>query len=121
LFRVNQPQRQQVDEGREVAKTQIGRALNELGIGWIAAHSPQAKGRIERFFGTAQDRLVKGLRIAQVSTLEAANAYLEKEYLRLWNRRFTVAPAKAANAHRGSTGARPGGNPQSRRTARRDE
>jgi transposase len=101
LFRVNQPQRHQADEGREETRTQIGRALNELGIGWIAAHSPQAKGRIERFFGTAQDRLVKGLRIAQVSTLEAANAYLEKEYLPLWNRRFTVAPAKAANAHRG--------------------
>ena len=101
LFRVNQPLRQAADERREEARTQIGRALNELGIGWIAAHSPQAKGRIERFFGTAQDRLVKGLRIAQVSTLEAANAHLEKKYLPLWNRRFTVEPAKVANAHRG--------------------
>jgi hypothetical protein len=101
LFRVNQGQRYEADEGWEEARTQIGRALKELGIGWIAAHSPQAKGRIERFFGTAQDRLVKGLRIAQVSTLEAANDYLEQEYLPLWNRRFTVEPAKAANAHRG--------------------
>jgi transposase len=101
LFRVNQALRQPPDEGQEEARTQIGRALKELGIGWIAAHSPQAKGRIERFFGTAQDRLVKGLRIAQVSTLDTANAYLEKKYLPLWNRRFTVEPAKAANAHRG--------------------
>ena len=46
--------------------TQIGRGLQELGIGWIAAHSPQAKGRVERSFQTAQDRLVKGLRVAGV-------------------------------------------------------
>lgn len=50
--------------------TQIGRVLRELGIEWIAAHSPQAKGRIERFFATAQNRLVKGLRKVGASTLE---------------------------------------------------
>jgi transposase len=100
LFCVNPPQRHDADEAWEEACTQIGRALKELGIGWIAAHSPQAKGRIERFFGTAQDRLVKGLRVARASTREAANAYLEQEYLPLWNRRFTVEAAKAANAHR---------------------
>ena len=44
----------------EMPPTQIGRGLRELGIAWIAAHSPQAKGRVERNFGTAQDRLVKG-------------------------------------------------------------
>jgi transposase len=100
LFCVNRPPRYGADEIGEERRTQIGRALGELGIGWIAAHSPQAKGRIERFFGTAQDRLVKGLRIAGVSRLEAANRYLEEEYLPLWNRRFTTEPAKAANAHR---------------------
>ncbi len=100
VFCVNRPQRHEVDEAWEEAKTQLGRALSELGIGWIAAHSPQAKGRIERFFGTAQDRLVKGLRIAGATTLEAANGYLEREYLPLWNRRFTTEPAKATNAHR---------------------
>jgi len=57
--------------------TQMGRGLRELGIGWIAAYSPQAKGRIERSFLTAQDRLVKDLRLAKVSTMEAANAFLE--------------------------------------------
>src|SRR5437016_14175181 len=69
-------------------------------IGWIAAHSPQAKGRIERFFGTAQDRLVKGLRLAQAASLEEANTYLEQEYLPLWNRSFTVVAANPTDAHR---------------------
>jgi len=80
--------------------TQIGRALEELNIAWIAAHSPQAKGRIERFFETAQDRLVKGMRLAGVQTLAQANAYLEKEYLPWWNRNCTVVPASAEDAHR---------------------
>jgi len=100
MFTVNQPVRQAEDEDWEAALTQIGRALRELGIGWIPAHSPQAKGRIERFFGTAQDRLVKGMRKAGVRTLAAANAYLEQKYLPLWNRRFTVEPANATDAHR---------------------
>jgi hypothetical protein len=65
LFTVNRPRVEAADEAVKEEWTQIGRALRELGIGWIAAHSPQAKGRIERFFGTAQDRLVKGLRFAQ--------------------------------------------------------
>jgi len=56
----------------EMPPTQIGRALRELGVVWIAAHSPQAKGRVERNFGTAQDRLVKGLRVAGAKTLEQA-------------------------------------------------
>jgi transposase len=68
--------------------TQIGRGLRELGIGWIAAYSPQAKGRIERSFLTAQDRLVKQLRLAKISSLEAANAFLENEYWPEWNARF---------------------------------
>lgn len=80
--------------------TQIGRALGELGIGWIAAHSPQAKGRVERSFETAQDRLVKGLRVAGATTLEAANAYLEAEYLPTWQAKFTVVPAGTGDAHR---------------------
>src|SRR5882757_273919 len=75
--------------------TQIGRALGELNIGWIAAHSPQAKGRVERSFETAQDRLVKGLRVAGAKTLEEANAYLEAEYLPQWETKFTVVPACA--------------------------
>src|SRR5450631_2238183 len=65
----------------EMPPTQIGRALRELGITWIAAHSPQAKGRVERNFGTAQDRLVKGMRVAGVKTVEQANEYLTHDYL----------------------------------------
>jgi len=80
--------------------TQIGRALGELNIEWIAAHSPQAKGRIERFFGTAQDRLVKGLRKVRARTLEEANTYLEKIYLPTWNQRFICEPRQAGDAHR---------------------
>ena len=98
LFTVNRPGREADDEAWPEA--QIGRALKELGVGWIAAHSPQAKGRIERFFGTAQDRLVKGLRKAGVRTWEEANAYWEREYLPQWNRRFTVEAEKATDAHR---------------------
>jgi hypothetical protein len=60
--------------------TQIGRALRELGIGWIAAYSPQAKGRVERSFETDQDRLVKYLRLAKVTSMKGANEFLEKEY-----------------------------------------
>ena len=100
LFRVNRPVREADDEAWPEAWTQIGRALKELGVGWIAAHSPQAKGRIERFFGTAQDRLVKGLRQAGAQTLKEANAYLEQEYLPMWNRRFTVEAENATDAHR---------------------
>lgn len=64
-------------------ETQMGRAFRELGIEWIAAHSPQAKGRIERCFQTLQDRLVKGLRKAGAGSLEQANRYLEAEFLPL--------------------------------------
>jgi hypothetical protein len=80
--------------------TQIGRALKELNIEWIAAHSPQAKGRIERAFQTAQDRLVKGLRQVGANDLEMANGYLQQVYVPLWNRRFSCEPQLAGDAHR---------------------
>jgi biotin operon repressor len=84
----------------ELPPTQIGRALRELAIAWIAAHSPQAKGRVERGFSTAQDRLVKGMRVAAVRTLEQANHYLETEFLPWINATLAVAPASADDAHR---------------------
>ncbi len=90
-------------EGRdrpEMPPTQIGRALKELGIAWIPAYSPQAKGRVERAFGTAQDRLVKGLRVAGASTFDQANEYLEQEFIPWWNKTLTVTPASADDAHR---------------------
>lgn len=100
LFETNRPQQRDEERDGKLPETQIGRALRELGIGWIAARSPQAKGRIERFFETAQDRLVKGLRKAKARGLEGASAYLEQEYLPLWEERFTVKPACESNAHR---------------------
>jgi hypothetical protein len=84
----------------EMPPTQIVRALQELGIVSISAYSPQAKGRVERNFGTAQDRLVKGMRVAGVSTIEEANRYLEEEYLVWWERHMTVEPANSDDAHR---------------------
>jgi len=84
----------------EMPPTQIGRALQELGITGNTAHSPQAKGRVERNFQTAQDRLVKGMRVAGVKTLEQANQYLEQDNLVWWERELTVEPANADDAHR---------------------
>lgn len=88
------------DEREPLPPTQIGRALRELGMVWVAAHSPQAKGRVERSFQTAQDRLVKGLRVAQVMTLEQANRYLETEFLPWWNQHLKVVPNNSTDAHR---------------------
>lgn len=68
----------------EMPSTHIGRALRELGIAWIPAHSPQAKWRVERNFGTAQDRLVKDG--GGVTTIEQANEYLTNDYLVWWER-----------------------------------
>ena len=80
-------------------QTQFSRALAELDIDLIKARSPQAKGRVERSFGTAQDRWVKELRLAKAKTIAAANAVLE-QLLPDHNRRFSVAAAKAGDAHR---------------------
>jgi hypothetical protein len=84
----------------EMPPTQIGRGLRELGITWIPAHSAQAKGRVERNFLTAQDRLVKGMRVAGVKTLEQANQYLTDNYLAWWERELIVEAANADDAHR---------------------
>jgi transposase len=79
--------------------SQFGRALSELGVELIPAHSPQAKGRVERLFKTFQDRVIKERRLADVSTLEAANQFL-LSYLPIYNRRFAVQPTQAADLHR---------------------
>jgi hypothetical protein len=79
--------------------SQFGRALGELGVELIAAHSPQAKGRVERLFKTFQDRVIKEMRLADVSTLDAANQFL-RGYLPIYNQRFAVQPAQAADLHR---------------------
>lgn len=83
--------------GKET-RTQFGRLLDELGIESIAAHSPQAKGRVERLWGTFQDRLVSELRLARASTIEDANRVLG-DFLPDYNRRFAIAPRETEVAY----------------------
>src|SRR6202051_518862 len=73
---------------------------DELGMEWIAAHRPQAKGRIERLFETLQDRLVKEMRLAGIDSIATANHFLETHFLPQWEQRFIVAPRNPRNAHR---------------------
>ena len=75
-------------------------ALAELNVELILAHSPQAKGRVERNFGTSQDRLVKELRVRDISTLDEANEFLEEVYIPFWNERFAVEAAEPRDVHR---------------------
>lgn len=79
--------------------TQFQRAANQLGIKLITAHSPEAKGRIERMFKTLQDRLVKELRLAKITTMEEANKFLQ-EYIPKFNAKFAVVPARRKDLHK---------------------
>ena len=79
-------------------RTQVGRALHELGVQMIPAYSPEARGRSERNFSTWQGRLPQELRLRQLRTLEAANRFLREEYIAEFNRRFQVAPKQRGNA-----------------------
>ena len=81
-------------------ETQFGRAMRELDVELILARSPQAKGRVERMNGTLQDRLVKALRRAKISGLEAANQFLDDTFLAEFNARFAVAAVGAEDWHR---------------------
>jgi transposase len=86
-------------------KTQIGRALEQLGIELIAAHSPQARGRCERLFGTWQGRLVQELRLRHITSREAGNRFLCDHWIGSHNGKFTVAAEQAGTAfvpYRGS-------------------
>ena len=101
IFRVDRGVRESLEEELAGARepTQLGRAFAELGVEMIFAHSPQAKGRIERLFGTLQDRLVSELRLAGITTIEAANRFLPT-YLPRHNARFAIAPAEPRAAWR---------------------
>jgi transposase len=94
IFRVNQP-----STGTSDALTQFGRAMQELDIQIICANTPQAKGRVERVFQTLQDRLPKELRLRDICSWEAGNAYLP-EFVEDFNRRFAVPPRSDHDAHR---------------------
>lgn len=80
--------------------TQFQRACQDLNIMLITAHSPEAKGRVERMFETLQDRLVKELRLQNISDIETANKFLEKKFIPVFNKMFAVFPVKRADLHR---------------------
>jgi len=94
VFRVNLP-----NALSGTGLTQFGRGMKELQIQLICAHSPQAKGRVERANQTLQDRLTKELRLRRISSMATANAYLP-EFIKEYNDRFAVAPRSAESAHR---------------------
>jgi len=83
--------------------TQYEHGLSLLDINLIHAYSPQAKGRIERLFGTLQDRLVKELKLANIASIDEANAYLKNVFIPEHNKRFAVSPSNDKNMHRPAT------------------
>lgn len=83
----------------EEPMSQFERAMKELGIRVIHAHSPQAKGRVERLFKTLQDRMIKEMRLKGIKSVEEGNMFL-KEYLPLYNKKFAVVPMEKADLHR---------------------
>ena len=85
---------------KDQEKTQMARAWDELGINVIYAESPQAKGRIERLWGTFQDRLISELRLEGISSLEGANRYLHTVFLPKYNKKFTRRPKVEESAYR---------------------
>jgi hypothetical protein len=100
LFTINRPAEREEELAGGKPLSQIGRALGELGIESILAHSPQAKGRIENAFGTLQDRLVKEMRLAGVDTIEGSNRFLEIRFVPFWEEHFAVRPRRPEDAHR---------------------
>jgi hypothetical protein len=87
--------------GGKVSKeqlTEVGRALKQLGINHIPSYSPEARGRMERVFGTLQNRLPQELRLAGIDTIEAANRYLAERFVPEHNKRFAVAAAEPGTA-----------------------
>lgn len=101
IHRRNDKQADEIEHRTGVRpRTRFGEALSELGVELIWAHSPQAKGRVERMNGTLQDRLVKLLKLEDITTIEEANGYLEHTFLPDHNRRFAVASSESEDAHR---------------------
>jgi hypothetical protein len=100
IYNVNRPANIEEQLNGKDPVTQFTRAMGELGIEVILAGRPQAKGRVERGFLTHQDRLVKELRLAGISTKEAGNSFLREVYHPKHNRLFAVEPAKPVDVHR---------------------
>ncbi|MEA3306897.1 MAG: ISNCY family transposase [Elusimicrobiota bacterium] len=100
IYKVNRNATVEEELRDEAPLTQFTRAMTELDITMINAHSAQAKGRVERGFKTHQDRLVKELRLANISDIKEANKFLQEIYIPTHNARFSVVPANGTNAHR---------------------
>lgn len=99
-FKAHFRSRQRREQDQEEATTLIRRALDALDIELILALSPQAKGRVERLFKTLQDRLIKEMRVAGISSMGDANGFLEEVFIPFWETRFTVEPREVTDAHR---------------------
>ncbi|MFH1598254.1 MAG: ISNCY family transposase [Patescibacteria group bacterium] len=99
-FKINRQATIEEDLRDKQAQTQFARAMDELGITIIFAYSPQSKGRVERLFGTLQDRLVKELRLKGISTQKEATKYFREEYIPMHNEKFAVCPKDKADLHR---------------------
>src|SRR5437667_3210487 len=99
-FRINRQTTIEEELKDTKARSQYGRAMDDLRIELIFAHSPQAKGRVERLFETLQDRLVKELRLAGISSKDAATKYFREVYIPKHNAKFAVAPKEPNNMHR---------------------
>lgn len=99
-FKINRQATIEEELRDKTAMSQFQRAMDELNIELIFALSPQAKGRVERLFGTLQDRLVKEMRLLNISTISEANKFLKEVYISKHNARFSVLPKDKTNMHR---------------------
>jgi hypothetical protein len=94
---------QRVAQDNHDTKTQFQRAMAEVGVELITAYSPQAKGRIEKLFGTLQDRLIKEMRLKDISTIKQANLFLQHKFIPWYNQRFAVEARGKVNLHQALT------------------
>jgi len=99
-FQANFRQQERRERDLDKALTLIERGLKALDIELIFALSPQAKGRVERLFGTLQDRLIKEMRVRGISSMAEANRFLAEEFIPFWDQRFSKAPMQSLDAHR---------------------
>ena len=99
-FKINRQASIEEELKDTMAQSQFARAMEDLQITLIFAHSPQAKGRVERLFETLQDRLVKEMRLLHITTKQEGTKYLRTVYIPLHNKKFAVAPREKGNLHR---------------------
>lgn len=104
VYVVDEKTREKAADSGEEVETQFGRACRQLGIEIVTAHSPEAKGRVERNHGTYQDRLVKELRLAEINTIVGGNEFLHHGYCAQLNEKFAVAPRSEVDFHRSAKG-----------------